>query len=257
MGEAHLTPPARLRNETVPLAELLARAQAGDQNARDQVVEANLRLVRSIAGRFLSSGQEPEDLFQIGCLGLLKAVDRFDLSLGLQFSTYAVPLIIGEIRRHLRDSGSIKVSRDLKHLAWEGRRKQEELAKSLGRDPTVAEVAGALSVPVERLVEAMDGAAPPASIHEVIHQKDGSPVFLLDSLSADPKGEGDPPWFERLAVRQALERLDPREREILRLRFFHDLSQTQVSSRLGVSQVHISRLERRALGQLRQYLGSP
>lgn len=256
MGESRLTSAPEPRAPAESLTELLARAQAGDLAARDRVVEANLRLVRSIVGRFLSSGQDPEDLFQVGCLGLLKAVDRFDLSLGLQFSTYAVPLIIGEIRRHLRDSGPVKVSRDLKRLAWEGRRKHEALAKSLGRDPTVAEVAEALSVPVDRLVEAMDGAAPPASIHDVIHQEDGDPVFLLDSLSADPKDEADPPWFERLAVRQALERLDPREYEILRLRFFHDLSQVQVSSRLGISQVHVSRLERRALGHLRQYLGA-
>lgn len=249
MGETPLSPDESL-------IDLLARAQGGDAEARDRVVEANLRLVRSVAGRFIGSGRESEDLFQIGCLGLLKAVDRFDLSLGVQFSTYAVPLIIGEIRRYLRDSGPIKVSRGLKHLAWEGRRKQEELAKNLGRDPTVTEVAEALSVPVDRLVEAMDGLVPPASIHDVIHQGDGDPVFLLDRLSTDPEEEGEPPWFERLAVRQALERLDPREHEILRLRFFHDLSQTQVSSRLGISQVHVSRLERRALGLLRQYLGA-
>lgn len=257
MEQAHPTdlPGAETRGQ--PLLEMLARAQAGDREARERVVEANLRLVRSIVGRFLNSGQDADDLFQIGCLGLLKAVDRFDLSLGLQFSTYAVPLIIGEVRRYLRDTGPVKVSRDLKHLAREGRRKQEELAQALGRDPTPAEVAAALGVDVERLLEALDSAVAPASIHEVIHQGDGDPVFLLDSLSDAPRTEGEGPWFEHLAVRQAMDRLDPREREILRLRFFHDLSQTQVSSRLGVSQVHISRLERRALGQLRQYLGSP
>lgn len=254
----HADPTSQPGTETrgQALLDMLARAQVGDRQAREQVVEANLRLVRSIAGRFLSSGQEADDLFQIGCLGLLKAVDRFDLSLGLQFSTYAVPLIIGEIRRYLRDTGPVKVSRDMKHLAREGRRKQEELAKSLGRDPTPTEVAAALGVDVERLLEALDSAVAPVSINEVIHQGDGDPVFLLDSLSESPRGDGEGPWFEHLAVRQAMERLDPRQREILRLRFFHDLSQTQVSDRLGVSQVHISRLERRALGQLRQYLGA-
>ncbi len=233
-------------------------AVGGMEAVRSRAIEANLPLVHSIVRRFLASGQEGDDLFQIGCIGLVKAVDRFDSTLGLQFSTYAVPVIIGEIRRYLRDSGTIKVSRDLKRLAWEGRRKQEELAKALGRDPTLQEVAGAMQVPVERLLEALDSIATPASIHEVVHQGDGEPVLLLDSLAEGGmrQGGGEGAWFEHLALREAMEQLPEREREILRLRFFGDMTQTQISSRLGVSQVHVSRLERRALSQLREYLAA-
>lgn len=233
-----------------------AAGGATDEAARNRAIEANLPLVHSIVRRFLASGQEGDDLFQIGCVGLMKAVDRFDPTVGVQFSTYAVPVIIGEIRRFLRDSGTIKVSRDLKHLAWESRRKQEELAKALGRDPTPQEVAGALQVPVDRLLEALDSTTAPASIHEVVHQGDGDPILLLDSLADQTTREGDSVWFEHMALRQAMEQLPEREREILRLRFFGDLTQTQISSRLGVSQVHISRLERRALTQLREYLAA-
>lgn len=262
MQTFHGVPPREGRAGPTPpegpgsLRSLLEQARAGDEAARAQVAEANLPLVKSIVRRFLASGQDGDDLFQIGSVGLLKAMDRFDPQLGLQFSTYAVPVIIGEIRRFLRDSGTIKVSRDLKHLAWEGRRKQEELAKSLGRDPTPAEVAETLSVPVERLLEALDSVMTPTSIHEVIHQGDGDPVLLLDSLAAEGGREGEGSWFEHLALRQAMEQLPAREREILRLRFFQDLTQTQISARLGLSQVHISRLERRALSQLRENLAA-
>lgn len=235
--------------------ELVRRAQAGDKAARDRLVEANLRLVRSLVSRFAATSADPEDLFQLGCIGLLKAVDRFDLSYDVRFSTYAVPLILGEIRRYLRDDGPIRVSRSLKQLAQASRRAREKLAAALGRDPTIAEIAQELGVSPEDVVEAMDGARAPASIHQTVHESDGDPIFLLDQLAAgESHREGQ--WVDHVALRESLKRLDPREREVILLRFFRDKTQTEVAAILGCSQVQVSRLERRAIEHIRQFMSA-
>lgn len=235
--------------------ELVARAQAGDREARDLIVEANLRLVRSLVARFLSTGADPEDLFQLGCIGLLKAVDRFDLSYDVRFSTYAVPLILGEMRRYLRDDGPIRVSRSVKHLAHQARKAQERLAGLHGREPTIAEVAAELDVPAEALVEALEGARLPTSIHQTVHEGDGDPIYLIDQLTAEESGR-DGSLLDRVALREELARLEPREQRILELRFFRDKTQTEVAQILGCSQVQVSRLERRALDRIRNQISA-
>ncbi|HWI61643.1 MAG TPA: RNA polymerase sporulation sigma factor SigF [Symbiobacteriaceae bacterium] len=233
--------------------ELIGRAQQGDKTARDQLVEANLRLVRSLVSRFASTSADPEDLFQLGCIGLLKAVDRFDLSYDVRFSTYAVPLILGEIRRYLRDDGPMRVSRGLKQLAQQARKAQEKLAGDLGREPTVAEVAAALGVEPEEVVEAMEGARAPASIHQTVHEGDGDPIYLLDQLTtdSDPR-EGQ--WLDHVALREGLSQLEPREQMVIILRFFRDKTQTEVATILGCSQVQVSRIERKALERIRTFM---
>ncbi|HWI52508.1 MAG TPA: RNA polymerase sporulation sigma factor SigF [Symbiobacteriaceae bacterium] len=232
---------------------LIGRAQNGDKTARDELVEANLRLVRSLVSRFANTSADPEDLYQLGCIGLLKAVDRFDLSYDVRFSTYAVPLILGEIRRHLRDDGPLRVSRGLKQLAQQARRTQEKLAGDLGREPTVAEIAGALGVAPEEVVEALDGARAPTSIHQTVHEGEGDPIYLLDQLSADGDArEGQ--WLDHVALREGLSKLEPREQMIIMLRFFRDKTQTEVAEIMGCSQVQVSRLERRALEHIRRFM---
>lgn len=233
--------------------DLIARAQAGDQDARAELVESNLRLVRSIVARF--GTREHEDLFQLGCIGLLKAVDRFDLSYPVRFSTYAVPMILGEVRRHLRDDGPMRVSRTLKSLAQSAHRTQEALAKELGRDPSVAEVAAALQAPVDAVVAALDSSRPLASIQEPIYAGDGDPIHLGDQLHDGSTGE--PLWLNRVALRDGMALLEERERTILLLRYFRDRTQVEVARLLGISQVQVSRLERRALAQIRTYLLGP
>lgn len=235
--------------------ELVRQAQAGDKTARDRLVEANLRLVRSLVSRFSGTSADPEDLFQLGCIGLLKAVDRFDLSYDVRFSTYAVPLILGEIRRFLRDDGPLRVSRSLKQLAHSARRAREKLAAQLGRDPTIAEIAQAVGAPPEDVVEAMDGARAPASIHQTVHESDGDPIYLLDQLASED-GQREGLWVDRVALRESLKRLDPREREVIVLRFFRDKTQTEVAAILGCSQVQVSRLERRAIEHIRQFMSA-
>lgn len=235
--------------------ELVRRAQDGEREARERLVEGNLRLVRSLVGRFSAASADPEDLFQLGCIGLLKAIDRFDLSYDVRFSTYAVPLILGEIRRHLRDDGPVRVSRSLKQLAQQARKAREKLSGDLGRDPTVAEVARELGVSPEEVVEAMDGARPPASIHQTVHEGDGDPIYLIDQLAAE-NGSREGFWLDRVALREGLDRLEPRERMVILYRFFRDKTQTEVASILGCSQVQVSRLERRALERIRQFVSA-
>lgn len=235
--------------------ELVRRAQNGDREARDRLVEGNLRLVRSLVARFAATTADPEDLFQLGCIGLLKAVDRFDLSYDVRFSTYAVPLILGEIRRHLRDDGPLRVSRGLKQLAQQARKAHEKLAGDLGREPTVPEIAQALGVPPEEVVEALDGARTPASIHQTVHESDGDPIYLLDQLAGE-EGNREGQWLDRVALREGLAQLDPREQTVILLRFFRDKTQTEVASILGCSQVQVSRLERRAIELIRRFMSA-
>lgn len=229
--------------EDAEVKRLIALSQSGDADARDKLVQANIRLVWSVVQRFLNRGYEPEDLFQIGCIGLLKSVDKFDLSYDVKFSTYAVPMIIGEIQRFLRDDGTLKVSRSLKELANKVRKTKDELSKGLGRQPTIGEVAERLGISPEEVVFAQEANKPPASIHETVFENDGDPITLMDQI-ADESGER---WFDRLALSEAIETLSERERLIVYLRYYRDQTQSEVASRLGISQVQVSRLEKKIL----------
>ncbi|WP_010273960.1 RNA polymerase sporulation sigma factor SigF [Paenibacillus senegalensis] len=229
---------------------LIALSQSGDGVARDTLVNCNIRLVWSVVQRFLNRGYEAEDLFQIGCIGLLKSVDKFDLSYDVRFSTYAVPMIIGEIQRFLRDDGTVKVSRSLKELANKVRKTKDELSKTLGRLPTINEVAEALELAAEDVVMAQEANKPPSSIHETVYENDGDPITLMDQISDDSQDK----WFEKLALNEAIGRLNERERLIVYLRYFRDQTQSEVAERLGISQVQVSRLEKKILQSIKSQI---
>jgi len=231
--------------------DLIARSQAGDSEARNRLVNANIRLVWSVVQRFLNRGYEADDLFQIGCIGLLKAVDKFDLRYDVKFSTYAVPMIIGEIKRFLRDDGSVKVSRSMKELANRIRKMRDELSKEYGRQPTVSEIANALSISPEVVVLAQEANRTPTSIHETVFENDSVPILLMDHIADDSYEK----WFDQIALREAIERLSERERLIVYLRYFRDQTQSEVAERLGISQVQVSRLEKKILQSIRDQIG--
>lgn len=229
---------------------LIALSQSGDTLARDTLVQCNVRLVWSVVQRFMNRGYEPEDLFQIGCIGLLKSVDKFDLAYDVKFSTYAVPMIIGEIQRFLRDDGTLKVSRSMKELANKVRKVSDELSKSLGRLPTIQEVAEALGVSTEDIVFAQEANKPLTSIHETVFENDGDPITLMDQIADDSEAK----WFDKLALNEAIDALSERERLIVYLRYFRDQTQSEVASRLGISQVQVSRLEKKILQTIRDQI---
>lgn len=226
--------------------EYILKSQQGDKAARDILVEKNVRLVWSVVQRFINRGYDPDDLFQIGSIGLIKSIDKFDLSYDVKFSTYAVPMIIGEIQRFIRDDGSIKVSRSLKEIGNKIRRKKDELTKQLGRSPTVNEIAEALEITPEEVVHAQEAAKSPHSIHETVFENDGDPITLLDQIA-----DNDTKWFDKLTLQEAIKSLNERERLIIFLRYYKDQTQTEVAERLGISQVQVSRLEKKILKEMR------
>lgn len=230
--------------------KLISESQAGDRKSRDYLVEKNVRLVWSVVQRFINRGYDPEDLFQIGSIGLIKAIDKFDLTYEVRFSTYAVPMIIGEIQRFIRDDGTIKVSRTLKELGHKVRRKKEELTKRFKRSPTVSEVALALEVTVEDVVQAEEAIRNPHSIHETVYENGGEPITLLDQIADDD----DADWFDRILLEEAINRLTERERLIVYLRYFKDQTQTEVAERLSISQVQVSRLEKKILQEMKEQM---
>lgn len=229
---------------------LIALSQSGDNTARETLVSNNIRLVWSVVQRFAGRGYDSEDLFQIGCIGLLKSVDKFDLSFDVKFSTYAVPMIIGEIQRFLRDDGTLKVSRSLKEMAGRVRKAKDELSKRLGRQPTISEVAEELGVTPEEIVFAQEANKPPTSIHETVFENDGDPITLMDQIADDSQEK----WFDKLALTQAIQGLSDRERLIVYLRYFRDQTQSEVASRLGISQVQVSRLEKKILQNIKDQI---
>ena len=238
-----------LTNDEVQV--LLKQAKEGDDAARERLINCNLRLVFNLIQRFAGRGYEMEDLFQIGTIGLMKAIDKFDTSYDVRFSTYAVPMIIGEIRRFLRDDGPIKISRSLKETGIRIRYMQETLTKELGRVPTLQEVAEKLELNPEQLTEALEATRYLTSIHEELYQDDGDAIYVIDQLASR---EDDTKFLEHLALGEVLERLPEREKRILHLRFFGDQTQTEVAKRIGISQVQVSRLERSALKKVREML---
>src|SRR5690625_474454 len=227
--------------------ELILRSQEGDKKARDLLVEKNVRLVWSVVQRFINRGYDPEDLFQIGSIGLIKSIDKFDLSYDVRFSTYAVPMIIGEIQRFIRDDGTIKVSRSIKELGNKIRIKKEELTKTFNRSPTVQEVADALNITPEDVAQAQDAIKYPHSIHETVYENGGESITLLDQIADDDKE-----WFNKLTLEEAIRSLEERERLIIYLRYYKDKTQSQVAERLGISQVQVSRLEKKILKEMKE-----
>ena len=226
--------------------DYILKSQNGDKAARDTLVEKNIRLVWSVVQRFINRGYDPDDLFQIGSIGLIKSIDKFDLSYDVRFSTYAVPMIIGEIQRFIRDDGSVKVSRSLKEIGNKIRKKKDELTKQLGRSPTVNEIAEALEITPEEVVHAQEAAKSPHSIHETVFENDGDPITLLDQIA-----DTDSKWFEKLTLQEAIKSLNERERLIIYLRYYKDQTQTEVAERLGISQVQVSRLEKKILKEMK------
>ena len=229
---------------------LIQKSHEGDEEARAQLVEENTGLVWCIVKRFCNRGVEAEDLFQVGSIGLLKAIDKFDLSFDVKFSTYAVPMISGEIKRFLRDDGMIKVSRSLKELAYKAYLCQERLQEKWSRDPTVAEIAQELGVETEELTQALDASGDIESLHKPIYQKEGQEVRLMDKL---PEKEGEEKQIlHHLLLKQLLAYLNKEERRLIYLRYFANQTQTQVGDTLGISQVQVSRMEKKILKNLRE-----
>ena len=228
--------------------DLIARSQAGDLSARELLIEENTGLIWSVARRFLSRGVESDDLYQLGCLGFLKAVDGFDMTFGTQFSTYAVPKIAGEIRRFLRDDGAVKVSRGVKERAATIKLMRNQLIVKLGRDPTVQELAENTGFSVEQIAAAEIATA---SV-ESIHQESGEEGFSLENILTDTQSEES--MLEKLSLKQAIEKLNEKEKLVIKLRYFHGLTQQRVSVVLQVSQVQVSRIEKRALLRLKQIM---
>lgn len=232
--------------------ELIARAQAGDEAAREYLVEQNLNLVRSVLQRFMSRGYEWDDLFQIGSIGLLKAIDRFDLNIPVKFSTYAVPMIIGEIKRFFRDDNPVKVSRPVKELAYKIHKLQERLMANLGRDPTISELSQELGIASEEIVAALEAAQTPTSLYELAYQDSGDPIYVMDQIKLENPEESN--FFENFALKEVLGKLPEKERNVIKLRFFMDKTQSEVAGIIGLSQVQVSRIEKQALKTLRQYI---
>ncbi|SHG65807.1 RNA polymerase sporulation sigma factor SigF [Virgibacillus chiguensis] len=228
---------------------LIEKSQQGDKVARDKLVEKNMRLVWSVVQRFINRGYDPDDLFQIGSIGLIKSIDKFDLSYDVRFSTYAVPMIIGEIQRFIRDDGTVKVSRSLKETGNRIRKKKDELTKKNGRSPTVNELSEALEISPEEVIHAQEASRSPQSIHETVFENDGDPITLLDQIS-----DQDTNWFERITLQEAIRDLSERERLIVYLRYYKDQTQSEVAKRLGISQVQVSRLEKKILEEMKLYI---
>lgn len=232
---------------------LIKRAQNGDEDAVDILVKSNLGLVKSVLRGFSNRGYDIEDLFQIGCIGLIKAIQKFDVNYDVKFSTYAVPMIVGEIKRFLRDDGIIKVSRSLKQTAAKVKYAKEKLTKSTGREPTIQEISDEIKVDKEEIVVALDSNYQPEYLYDVVYQSDGSPVFLIDKVS-DDTNESEADILDKIALKEILNRLKPRDRQIIILRYFQDKTQTEVAEILGISQVQVSRIEKRILNEMKYML---
>jgi RNA polymerase sporulation-specific sigma factor len=234
------------------MRDLFREMQQGEAAARETLISGNLRLVLSVIQRFTNRGECLDDLFQVGCIGLIKAIDHFDLGQNVKFSTYAVPMIIGEIRRYLRDNNAIRVSRSTRDIAYKAMQAKERLNAELGREPGIQEIAQALDVPREEVVFALDAIQDPVSLFEPIYQDGGDPIFMLDQIKDERYSDGD--WAQSLAIREAMQRLQEREKHILTLRFFEGKTQMEVADEIGISQAQVSRLEKAALAQMKKHV---
>lgn len=239
----------RIEITQLEFEELISRAQNGDAGAENFMVENNIGLVRSVVKKFLNRGCEYDDLMQIGSIGLLKAIKKFDLSFNVKFSTYAIPMIMGEIKRFLRDDGIIKVSRNLKELANKAHIIREALEKDFGREPTISELASELDISKEELVMALDSVHLTQSLYETIHHDEGSPILLIDKIEYSE--DEDIEIVDKITLKEVLTSLEPRERQIIILRYFKDKTQCQVADVLGMSQVQVSRVEKKILAKIK------
>jgi RNA polymerase sporulation-specific sigma factor len=234
---------------------LINRAKSGDRQAQSILVENNVGLVWSIVRRFQNRGFETDDLFQIGCIGLIKAINKFDSSFDVKLSTYAVPMIIGEIKRFIRDDGIIKVSRSLKETSNKARVIKEVMSKELGREPTISEMAERLNILPEDLVMALEASYSPESLYNPVGEGDNSPILLIDRIN-DESSDSEADIIDKIAVRQILETLKPREKQIIILRYFKEKTQVQIAKMLGISQVQVSRIEKKILQDIKKKISS-
>lgn len=231
---------------------LFAKIQNGDKNARQEFIYGNLRLVLSILQRFHNRGENIDDLFQVGCIGLIKALDNFDTSHDVRFSTYAVPMIIGEIRRYLRDNNSIRVSRSIRDIAYKALAVKERLTNQHGKEPTIAEIAKELEVSKEDVSMALDAIMDPVSLHEPVYHDSGDAIYVMDQVK-DEKNIDDS-WLEEISLKEAMHKLSEREQKILNMRFFQGKTQMEVANEISISQAQVSRLEKNALSHMKKYL---
>ncbi len=233
---------------------LMKRVRAGDEEARREMICGNLRLVLSIVQRFTGRKENPDDLFQVGCIGLIKAVDNFDIEKEVMFSTYAVPMIIGEVRRYLRDSAPVRISRSVRDLAYKSLQARDELSVALDRDPTPDEIAAHVGVSREQIVNAMEAIIEPISLYEPVFSENGDSLYVIDQLSDTSRDSTDESWLENIALREAVRTLTPREQKIIHLRYYKDKTQMEIAAEIGISQAQVSRVEKAALEKLRKQL---
>lgn len=234
------------------MQELFKKIKAGDMEAREKFIQGNLRLVLSIIQRFNRRGENVDDLFQVGCIGLIKAIDNFDLNQNVRFSTYAVPMIIGEIRRYLRDNNPIRVSRSLRDIAYKALQARDQLVNKNLKEPTITEIAKELNLPKEEIVFALDAIQEPISLFEPIFHDSGDAIYVMDQVK-DEKSE-DEVWLQEIMIKEAISKLNKRERHILNLRFYEGKTQMEVAEEIGISQAQVSRLEKNALRQMRKLI---
>ena len=239
-----------LKNEEID--RLLRLSKNGSRRAREELISGNLRLVLSVIARFSNRGEQPDDLFQVGCIGLIKAIDNFDTSLDVRFSTYAVPMIIGELRRFLRDNSSIRVSRSLRDTAYKTMQMREKLISETQREPDVDEIARAMDMKREDVVMALDAISEPISLYEPIYSDGGESICVMDQIS--DTDNTDESWLEEIALKEALKTLSGRERDIINMRFFKGKTQMEIASEIGISQAQVSRLEKGALEHIRKQM---
>ena len=232
--------------------ELMLRIRAGDEQARQEFIYGNLRLVLSVIQRFNNRGENVDDLFQVGCIGLMKAIDNFDVTLGVRFSTYAVPMIIGEIRRYLRDNNPIRVSRSLRDIAYKALQARDKLAAENQKDPTVDDLAKALDIPREEVALALEAIQDPVSLFDPVYHDSDDTLYVMDQVKDE--NDLDERWTSNLALQEAIGRLNERERKIINMRFFMGRTQMEVAEEIGISQAQVSRLEKNALGHMRKYV---
>lgn len=233
--------------------ELIKESREGNPTARNQVVEENIGLVWSIVKRFGGRGYEMDDLFQIGSIGLIKAIDKFDLSYQVRFSTYAVPMIMGEIKRFIRDDGMIKVSRSLKEIASKILREKDRLTREMGREPTLKELCEYTDYNEEEIVMALEANSEVESLYTTIHQSDGNPIYLIDKLNVNEASEEQ--LIDHISLKNFIEKLEPKEQKIITLRYYKDKTQSEIAKEIGISQVQVSRIEKKILLQMREMLG--
>ncbi len=234
------------------MRELFVSKQNGDPTARERLVNGNLRLVLSVIQRFSNRGEYVDDLFQVGCIGLIKAIDNFDLGHNVKFSTYAVPMIIGEIKRYLRDNNPIRVSRSLRDTAYRALQTRDTLIARLGREPSLREISQKLDTPEDEIVYALDAIQEPISLFEPVYHDGGDPIYVMDQVK-DEKGK-DSVWLQQLSINESIQKLADREQAIIKMRFFEGKTQMEVAQEIGISQAQVSRLEKAALIEMKQHM---